>query len=61
MKCMLRKIRKDKNFKQQDIANSVGVKQTTVSEWENNNNVPSLEKAYEVAKFLDVEVTDIWI
>lgn len=60
MKCMLRKIRKDKNFKQQDIANNVGVKQTTVSEWENNNNVPSLEKAYEVAKLLNVEVTDIW-
>lgn len=61
MKCMLRKIRKDKNFKQQDIANNVGVKQTTVSEWENNNNVPSLEKAYEVARFLNVEVTDVWI
>lgn len=61
MKCMLRKIRKDKNFKQQDIANNVGVKQTTVSEWENDNNVPSLEKAYEVARFLNVEVTDVWI
>ena len=60
MKCILRKIRKDKNFKQQDIANGVGVKQTTVSEWENNNNIPSLEKAYEVAKLLNVEVTDIW-
>lgn len=60
MKCYLSDIRKSKNLSQNDIGKAVNVKQTTVSEWENNNNIPSLKKAYEVAEFLEMEVTDIW-
>lgn len=60
MKCYLSDIRKSKKLSQNDIGKAVNVKQTTISEWENNNNIPSLKKAYEVAEFLEVEVTDIW-
>ena len=60
MKCYLSDIRKSKKLRQNDIGKAVNVKQTTISEWENNNNIPSLKKAYEVAEFLEVEVTDIW-
>lgn len=60
MICNLKEIRKIKNLKQQDIADAIKVRQTTVSEWENNNNIPLLNKAYELAEFLNVEVTDIW-
>lgn len=60
MKCYLSDIRKSKKLSQNDIGKAVNVKQTTISEWENNNNIPSLKKAYEVAEFLEVKVTDIW-
>ena len=60
MKCYLSDIRKSKKLSQNDIGKAVNVKQTTISEWENNNNIPSLKKAYEVAEFLEMEVTDIW-
>lgn len=60
MKCYLKKIRKLKKMSQEEIANKLNIKQTTVSEWENNNNIPNLKKAYELAEYLNVEVTDIW-
>lgn len=60
IKCNLKEIRKKKKKSQNDIAKVLNIKQTTVSEWENNKNVPNLKKAYELAEYLEVEVTDIW-
>lgn len=53
-------IRKNKQIKQYDIAKKLNVQQTTVSEWENDKKVPNLRKAYELAEYLEVEVTEIW-
>lgn len=58
--CNLKAIRKNKQIKQCDIAKNLNVQQTTVSEWENDKKVPNLRKAYELAEYLEVEVTEIW-
>lgn len=60
MKCKLKKIRKKNSITQSDIANKLNIKQNTVSKWENDNAVPNLRLAYELAEYLEVEVTDIW-
>lgn len=60
MQCRLNEIRKQRNKTQKDIANALNVKQNTVSEWENGNTVPNLRKAYELAEYLEMKVTDIW-
>ena len=60
IKCHLREIRIKRNLSQTDIAIAMNVKQTTVSEWENNNNIPNLKIAYKLSELLEVNVTDIW-
>lgn len=60
MKCNLKQIRKEKNISQNDIANELKVRQTTISEWENNKKIPNLRKAYELAEYLEIKVTEIW-
>lgn len=60
MKCNLKQLRKEKNISQNEIANELKVRQTTISEWENNNAVPNLKIAYELAELLKVNVTNIW-
>lgn len=60
IKCYLREIRRKRNLSQTDIAIVMNVKQTTISEWENNNNIPNLKIAYKLSDFLEVNVTDIW-
>ena len=60
MKCNLKQIRKERNISQNDIANKLEVRQTTISEWENNKKIPNLRKAYELAEYLEIKVTDIW-
>lgn len=60
IKCNLKEIRKKLKITQIDIAKTLGIRQTTVSEWENGNAIPNLKKAYELAKFLKVKITDIW-
>lgn len=60
MKCNLKQIRKERNISQNDIANELEVRQTTISEWENNKKIPNLRKAYELAEYLEMKVTDIW-
>ncbi len=60
MICKLKEIRKTKQISQNNIAKELNIGQTTISEWENNKNIPNLKKAYELAKYLGVRVTDIW-
>ena len=60
MICKLKEIRKIKNITQREIASKLKIKQTTISEWENNNTVPNLKTAYKLADYLKVQVIDIW-
>ena len=60
IKCNLKEIRHKRKITQNDISNELKIRQTTVSEWENGNAIPNLKKAYELAEYLRVRVTDIW-
>lgn len=43
-----------------EFAEMLDVKKSTYSQWENEQNNPTLEKAYEVSKKLNREVIEIW-
>lgn len=43
-----------------DFSKLLGVKQSTYSQWENGQNNPTLEKAFEIARLLNKEITEIW-
>ncbi len=60
MRCKLKEIRRKRNVTQNDISKKLKVRQTTISEWENNNAIPNLKKAYELANYLKVDINDIW-
>lgn len=43
-----------------DFAKMLGIKQSTYSQWENGQNNPTLEKAFEVARLLNKNINQIW-
>ena len=43
-----------------DFSNMLNVKKSTYSQWENELNNPTLEKAFEVAKMLNKNINEIW-
>lgn len=43
-----------------DFAKKLGVKQSTYSQWENEQNNPTLEKAFEISRLLNKEINQIW-
>lgn len=47
-------LRKSRNFSQVEIAKQLGVTKQTVSNWENNNILPSVEMLVKVSKLFSV-------
>ena len=45
---------KNQGKKQVDLCNYLNVKKSTLSEWLNGNNEPSIKYIVEIARFLDV-------
>ena len=45
---------KQQNKKQVDLARYLGVQKSTLSEWLNNNNEPSMQAIVDIAKYLNV-------
>ncbi len=43
-----------------EFANLLNVPMQTYVKWENNKSYPNLNLAYEIAKKLNKEVTEIW-
>jgi putative transcriptional regulator len=43
-----------------DFANLLQAKLSTYSRWENGDNYPALEKAFEISKILHKSINDIW-
>lgn len=43
-----------------EFSKILGVKQSTYSQWENELNNPTLEKAFEIAKILNKNINEIW-
>lgn len=52
----LRKYRKGKKLSQAKLAECVGVSQKTVSAWELNERYPTVDKLYDIARVLKIDV-----
>lgn len=51
---MIRKLRKDFNISQVELASKLGVTKQCVSNWENDNILPSIEMLVKIAKYFNV-------
>lgn len=52
----IKRLRKNKGLKQQEIAELLGVKRNTYSDWENGKTEPSFENLVKLADLLDVSL-----
>lgn len=51
----------EKNLKQVDLAHELGVVKSTVSMWCSNTSQPTLQKLSEVARVLEVDITELLV
>lgn len=52
----LKRLRKNKCLKQQELAEILGIKSNTYSDWENGKCKPSYEKLVKIADFFSVSL-----
>ncbi len=57
----IRKLRKEKEMRQEDLARSLGVSRQTINAIENNKYNPTLELAMRLARFLNTTVEELFI
>lgn len=57
----IRKLRKEKGMRQEDLARSLGVSRQTINAIENNKYNPTLELAMMLARFLNTTVEELFI
>ena len=50
----IKRLRKNKGLKQQEIAELLGVKRNTYSDWENGKTEPSFDNLFKLADFFDI-------
>lgn len=55
----LKYLRNLKNFSQSKLGEMAKVNQTTIARWENDEVSPSLDNIYDLAKALNVEISDL--
>lgn len=55
----LKKFRKAKGLKQKELADMVGVSESSISQYENGKKTPSFEIALKLAEALDCESADL--
>lgn len=55
----LRRERKERGLTQDELAQGIGVSRVTVSEWETNTRYPTLDRIYDIAKFLKIPVSTL--
>jgi len=60
MKNRIRELRKTKNYRQEDIANEVGVTRQTINAIENDKYDPTLSLAFKLAHFLETTVDELF-
>ncbi len=54
-----KKFRHEVNLSQKDVAKSLGICQSNISDWENDISRPDYEKLIELSKLYDVSVCDL--
>lgn len=52
----LREVRKSKKLTQKELAEQIGIKRNTYSDWENGKTEPSFENLVKLADLLDVSL-----
>ena len=52
----LREVRKSKKLTQKELAEQIGIKRNTYSDWENGKTEPSFENIVKLADLLDVSL-----
>lgn len=55
----LKFIREKRNISQTKMAEIVNVNQTTIARWEDENRIPTIEKAIEVSEALKIPLKDL--
>lgn len=55
----LKRYRTQKGLTQRQLAKMINVSQPIICEWETNQKYPLLDKVYDVAKALDIEVEEL--
>ncbi|UVI31229.1 helix-turn-helix transcriptional regulator [Paenibacillus spongiae] len=60
IKCTLKVIFAERNIKQREFAQKVGISETTLSSLVNGKQLPTLEVGYRIAEELDLNIMEIW-
>ena len=55
----LKKIRKDNNFSQEDLAEKLGVSRQAISKWESGVAYPEMDKIIQIAKMFNINIDDL--
>ena len=55
----LKRLRKERGLSQRQLAKRMNVSQPVICAWENNMKYPLLDKVYDAARVLGVEVTEL--
>lgn len=61
MKNILEKIRKERNLKQEELAEILEVSRQTIGSLENGRYNPSIMLAFKIAKYFNMQIEDIFI
>lgn len=55
----LKYLREEKGLSQNKLAEKIGVNQTTIARWEDDNRVPTINNAIDVSNALNIPLTDL--
>ena len=55
----LKFIREKKGISQNKLAKMIGVNQTTIARWEDNNRIPGIDKVIDVANMLNIPISEL--
>lgn len=61
MKNRLEELRKQRGIKQEDLANILQVSRQTIGSLENGRYNPSIQLAFKIARYFDMNIEDIFI
>ena len=60
VKTVLIKCRKEKELSQQQLADLIGSKATTVASWEQGKSLPSIDMLYRLAKYYGKTISQMY-
>ena len=55
----LKKIRKEHNLSQEQLADKLGVSRQSVSKWESNQAYPEMDKVLQICKMFNVNIDEL--